>query len=73
MVLPLRAAINNLLKNIVLLRESAQQFVPQCEPDALVLQTLGEEASWRENAELVFEPDQGLRVGYRGFYKCGIG
>ena len=73
MMLPLGAAVMNLLKNIDLRRVSVQQFVPQCGPDALVLQALGEEASWRENAELVFEPDQGLRVGYRGFYKCGIG
>ena len=31
---------------------------------------LGEEADWRQDAELVFELDQGLRVGYRGFYGC---
>ena len=32
---------------------------------------LGEdEADWRQDAELVFELDRGLRVGYRGFYAC---
>ena len=35
---------------------------------------LGEnEADWRQDAELVFELDQGLRVGYRGFYGCDAG
>jgi hypothetical protein len=32
---------------------------------------LGDEADWRQNAELVFDLDEGLRVGYRGFYDCG--
>jgi hypothetical protein len=31
---------------------------------------LGEDADWRQNAELLFELDQGLSVGYRGFYGC---
>ena len=31
---------------------------------------LGEEADWRQNAELLFELDQGFSVGYRGFYGC---
>ena len=35
------------------------------------VQPLGEEeADWRQEAELVFELEQGLRVGYRGFYAC---
>jgi hypothetical protein len=35
---------------------------------------LGEnEGDWRQDAELVFELDQGLRVGYRGFYGCDAG
>jgi len=37
----------------------------------VTVRQLGEEADWRQNAELVFELDQGLRVGYRGFYACG--
>lgn len=28
------------------------------------------DGGWRSNAELVFELDQGLEVGYRGFYRC---
>lgn len=31
---------------------------------------LGDEADWRQNAELVFQLEQGLTVGYRGFYAC---
>lgn len=37
----------------------------------LTVRELGEEASWRSNAELVFRLEQGLEVGYRGFYACG--
>ena len=36
----------------------------------VAVRPLGEEADWRQNAELVFELDQGLSVGYRGFYDC---
>lgn len=37
----------------------------------IAVRTLGDEADWRQNAELVFKIDQGLTVGYRGFYACG--
>lgn len=37
---------------------------------AISVRSLGDEADWRANAELVFELDEGLRVGYRGFYSC---
>jgi hypothetical protein len=37
---------------------------------AVVVRTLGDEADWRQNAELVFELDGGPRVGYRGFLSC---
>jgi len=30
------------------------------------------DADWRGEAELVFELDQGLSVGYRGFYDCDL-
>ncbi|MGM0562111.1 MAG: DUF305 domain-containing protein [Pseudomonadota bacterium] len=36
----------------------------------VTVRTLGDEADWRQKAELVFELDQGLSVGYRGFYNC---
>jgi hypothetical protein len=40
-------------------------------PGATVtVRPLGDEATWRQNAELVFQLDQGLRVGYGGFYSC---
>ncbi|MEX4010013.1 DUF305 domain-containing protein [Neoaquamicrobium sediminum] len=31
---------------------------------------LGDEGDWRADAELVFELERGLSVGYRGFYTC---
>ena len=31
---------------------------------------LGEEADWRGDSELVFSLEQGLTVGYRGFWSC---
>lgn len=36
----------------------------------VTVRQLGEQADWRQNAELVFQLDQGLKVGYRGFYSC---
>ncbi|MFT6533806.1 MAG: hypothetical protein ACJASC_003371 [Limimaricola cinnabarinus] len=36
----------------------------------VTVRLLGDEADWRADAELVFELDQGLSVGYRGFYGC---
>ncbi|MCV0396416.1 MAG: DUF305 domain-containing protein [Rhizobiaceae bacterium] len=41
-------------------------------PGATVtVRPLGDEADWRQNAELLFELDRGLSVGYRGFHGCG--
>jgi Domain of unknown function (DUF305) len=37
---------------------------------AITVRPLGEEADWRSNGELVFSLDQGLEVGYRGFWSC---
>ena len=39
----------------------------------VTLRLLGDAADWRQNAERVFTLDEGLRVGYRGFYDCGEG
>jgi hypothetical protein len=36
----------------------------------MTVQPLGEDADWRSNADLVFALDQGLTVGYRGFWDC---
>ena len=40
---------------------------------AITVRPLGDDADWRQNAELIFELDRGLRVGYRGFSTCGAG
>ena len=37
----------------------------------IAVRMLREEADWRQNAELVFALDQGMTVGYRGFWTCG--
>lgn len=43
-------------------------------PGATVtVRRLGDDADWRQNAELVFELDEGLSVGYRGFFSCQAG
>ena len=39
----------------------------------VAVRPLGDEADWRQNAELVFELEEGLSVGYRGFYGCAAG
>ncbi len=39
----------------------------------VTVRSLGDEADWRQNGELVFELDEGLSVGYRGFYGCEAG
>ena len=39
----------------------------------MTIRPLGEEADWRSDAELVFELEQGLTIGYRGFYECEAG
>jgi hypothetical protein len=36
----------------------------------VTVRRLGDEADWRSDAELVFTLEQGLSVGYRGFYTC---
>lgn len=36
----------------------------------VAVQRLGDAADWRQNADLVFTLDEGLRVGYRGFFAC---
>ena len=37
------------------------------------IERLDEDADWRQGASLVFELEQGLSVGYRGFYDCSGG
>lgn len=36
----------------------------------MILTPLGEKADWRGDADLVFALEQGLTVGYRGFWTC---
>ncbi|CUH39240.1 hypothetical protein JSE7799_01964 [Jannaschia seosinensis] len=36
----------------------------------VAVRELGEEANWRSDAELVFQMERGLTIGYRGFWSC---
>jgi hypothetical protein len=36
----------------------------------MTVRPLGDEATWRSDADLVFALEQGLTVGYRGFWSC---
>ena len=36
----------------------------------VTVRPLGDEADWRQNADLLFGLEQGFTVGYRGFYRC---
>jgi len=36
----------------------------------MTVRSLGDDADWRSNAELVFALEEGPTVGYRGFYAC---
>lgn len=43
-------------------------------PGAVIsVRSLSDEADWRANAELIVQLDQGLSIGYHGFYGCGPG
>ena len=42
----------------------------QAPAPTVVVRSLGEEADWRADAQLVFEREPGTRIGYRGFYGC---
>ncbi|NDV01407.1 DUF305 domain-containing protein [Pseudoroseicyclus tamaricis] len=43
----------------------------EAEGAAMRVAALGDEADWRSDAELVFQLEEGLTVGYRGFWNCG--
>ena len=45
-------------------------FVFSAGAATMTVRPLGEEADWRSDAELVFALEQGLTVGYRGFWAC---
>jgi hypothetical protein len=36
----------------------------------VAVRPLGDKADWRSNADLLFRRDQGLTVGYRGYWTC---
>ncbi|KAA9008259.1 DUF305 domain-containing protein [Histidinibacterium aquaticum] len=59
-----------LLNNVIVpLEGDGQQF--SAEGASMTVRELGDEADWRSDAELVFDMEEGPRVGYRGFWSCG--
>jgi len=63
------------LNGVLVVLESAGEDQPGAATFAapgttVSVRILGGEADWRANAELVFGLNQGLSVGYRGFYSC---
>ncbi|HSN73068.1 MAG TPA: DUF305 domain-containing protein [Steroidobacteraceae bacterium] len=64
--------LNGILVQLQAAESSAGDAARFSAPGAqITVRELGDEADWRSDAELVFELDQGLTVGYRGFYSCG--
>lgn len=69
-----RAAVklNGVLITLHLVRSaSADTLEFSTAGTAIAVRPLGDDADWRSDAALVFRLDQGLNVGYRGFYGCG--
>ena len=63
--------LNGVLIALEAAGETAEGGAAFSAPGALVtVRPLGDEATWRQNAELVFDLDEGLHVGYGGFYSC---
>jgi hypothetical protein len=63
--------LNGVLVSLQATGEAKQGAATFAAPGTTVaVRRLVDDADWRQNAELVFALDQGLRVGYRGFYSC---
>ena len=63
--------LNGVLIALEAAGETAEGGAAFSAPGALVtVRPLGDEATWRQNAELVFDLEEGLHVGYGGFYSC---
>jgi hypothetical protein len=62
--------LNGVLVPLEAGNETENGFMFTAQGVTMTVRPLGGEADWRADAELVFELDQGLSVGYRGFYRC---
>ncbi len=68
---PAAMKLNGVLVALETSGEPQEGRVAFSAPGATVtVRPLGDDATWRQNAELVFELDEGLSVGYGGFYSC---
>lgn len=63
--------LNGVLVALASVREREPGLAEFSAPGATVtVRPVGGEADWRGDADLVLELEEGLRVGYRGFYDC---
>jgi hypothetical protein len=58
------------LNGILVALSRQREGVFAAEGATVAVRTLGDEADWRADADLVFALEQGLSVGYRGFWTC---
>ena len=63
-----RAAMK--LNGILVGLDRQREGVYAAQGATVAVRPLGEEADWRADADLVFALEQGLTVGYRGFWSC---
>jgi hypothetical protein len=59
------------LNGVLVALDRKDEGVYASEGAIVAVQPLGAQADWRADADLVFRLEQGLRVGYRGFWSCG--
>ena len=65
-----RAAVK--LNGILIPLEAAGDMVFERDGISIRVEPLGDEADWRSDADLVFRLEEGLEVGYRGFWTCPV-
>jgi hypothetical protein len=65
--------LNGVLVPLEAADETEDGFEFAAQGVTMTIRPLGEEADWRSDAELIFELEQGLTIGYRGFYECEAG
>jgi hypothetical protein len=58
------------LNGILVTLDRQSEGVFAADGATVAVRPLGPEADWRANADLVFALEQGLSVGYRGFWSC---
>lgn len=63
-----RAAVK--LNGVLVPLEAAGEMVFESDGISIRIRPYGDDADWRYDADLTFRLDEGLEVGYRGFWSC---